>query len=264
MQDRFISVLLFLFLRLHLIFFVFFSFRVRVAVSSVVLIVKGTNSKFLLGMTIARNIDDKRIHEVQRLMNNFAGQGVSPDFFYLTGYEGIFVEAQRNQVCECVISSVVSLGSDLLLVAESDSFDSWESLCYGLGINVTLVDANSISVSDIKSILVDDVDISHVMTVGVSDRSLLMQIGSVAKELNRSFVVENVADDHIRMSDLDDMNVDYLLQTSPDSVGMSLVIARRNKLVQTEGNARRPSQDIYAMWQSSVAFRSSSLTPMYL
>ncbi|MDO4461136.1 MAG: hypothetical protein Q4C30_01380 [Bacteroidia bacterium] len=215
-------------------------------------------------MAIERNIDNKGNLEVQRLMSSFAGQGVSPDFFYLTGYEGIFVEANREQVCECVISSVVSLGSDLLLVVDSSSFDAWESLCYGLGINVTLLDANRVSILDIKSILAEDSEISHIMTVGVTDRDLLLQIGLASKEYKRSFVVETIADDHIRMADLESMNVDYLLQAASDSSDMSLVIARRNKLVQTEGNARRPSQDIYAMWQNSVAFRSSSLQPMYL
>lgn len=215
-------------------------------------------------MTIKVNIGSGNSSEVNRLMSSFAGQGVSPDFFYLTGYEGIFVEANRTQLCECVISSVVSLNSDLLLVVDSNSFESWEEICYGLGVNVTLADADKVSASDIEMILSDNSDISHIMALGVNDKDLLVQIGTIAKANRRSFVVETVAGGRIQMADLDLMNIDYLLQSPSDETDMSLVIARRSKLVQAEGNARRPNHDIYAMWQSSVAVRSSSLKPMYL
>lgn len=215
-------------------------------------------------MTRHTNIETKKCREVQRLMSTFAGQGVSPEFFYLTGYEGIFVEAGRTQLCECVISSVVSLNSELLLIVDSNSFDTLESMCEGLGIYVTLIDASKFSASDVELILADNKDISHIMSLGVTDRNILLQMGAIAKAAGRSYVVESIAESRINMSDLDLMNIDYLLQSSADSDDMSLVIARRSKLVQAEGNARRPNQDIYAMWQSSVAVRSSSLKPMYI
>lgn len=207
------------------------------------------------------NVSDRNIGNI---ISGFAGQGVSPDFFYLTGYEGIFVEANRSQVCECVISSVVSLNSDLLLVADSSSFDVWSDLCDGLGINVTLVDAKCVSTSSVQAILDDNTDISHIMSLDVRDRDVLMALGNLARANRRSFVVEVEGADNIRLADLEAMNIDYLVQTSDSADDMSLVVARRSKLVQTEGNARHRNQDIYAMWQSTVAVRSSSLKPMYL
>lgn len=215
-------------------------------------------------MTTANYIENVADRNIGSIISSFAGQGVSPDFFYLTGYEGIFVEADRSQVCECVISSVVSLNSDLLLVVNSSSFDTWSELCDGLGINVTLVDAEHVSPSSIQAILDDNHDISHIMSLGVKDRGVLVALGALARANRRSFVVEVEGADNIRLADLDVMNIDYLVQTSDSAADMSLVIARRSKLVQTEGNARRPNQDIYAMWQSTVAVRSSSLKPMYL
>ena len=43
---------------------------------------------------------------------------------------------------------------------------------------------------------------------------------------------------------------------------VSIIIAKRSRLVMTEGNARRGAHDIYAVWQDSLSCRNPKWVPM--
>ena len=52
-------------------------------------------------------------------------------------------------------------------------------------------------------------------------------------------------------------NVDYLICGSTGCNVSSVVLARRNKLVQTEGISRSYTHNLYAFWQKAMSRRKS-------
>ena len=56
--------------------------------------------------------------------------------------------------------------------------------------------------------------------------------------------------------------IDYLVGNLISSLS-SFVLARRNKLVQTEGNARSLSKDLHNLWQQTLRNRRREIEPMY-
>ncbi|MCF0191764.1 MAG: hypothetical protein HUJ96_10940 [Marinilabiliaceae bacterium] len=204
--------------------------------------------------------------DVRPFTSVFSGlveNGESPEYFYLTGYEGICVKTDRLQVCKSVISSVVPIDSELLLIGDNDACESWRDLCACLDINVTLLDGDAVELTDIESVLKANLRISHVMCTGRRGRRDLEEIGRLAHRMHRSFVVEVEENEVLRLRDVEELSIDFLISSPKDDRDVSLIVAKRAKLVQTEGNARSSQYDIYAMWQQEVGMRSSTLLPMY-
>lgn len=199
-----------------------------------------------------------------KLLSYLASQNAHPDHFYLTGFEGICVDAAHTTLTEALISSVVPFDGELLVVGTDESCALWRTLCHNLSIQISVLDSSADDLADaLEAVLSTNRHITHVMCSSDRDDASLRTIGNAVRRHRRSFIVDN-SSDAVQMADVDVYNIDFLMTAAADADAspVSLIVARRSKLVQAEGNARNSSHDIYALWQQIVGVRCPSLEPM--
>ena len=195
-----------------------------------------------------------------KIMTAIAASAKSLEHFYLTGFEGLCLGLSHATLTEAVISSVVPFDRELLVIGGSEVCALWRSVCRRLSIQLTAVDVCSADLMEaVSTILANNANISHIMCAADCGLENLAAIGTLARQFRCAFVVDN-SSDLLTLSDLAAANIDFLIAASADDV--AVIVARRSKLVQTEGNARRDTHDIYALWQGSMAERRPTLVPM--
>ncbi|MBQ3635435.1 MAG: hypothetical protein II951_07470 [Bacteroidales bacterium] len=196
------------------------------------------------------------------IIRSLATSGDCIDRFYLTGFEGLCLSMNHAQLTEAVISSVVPMGGELLVVGSEDCCSLWRNVCHSLNIRVSAVDtAKEDVVTAVATILSVNPRISHVMTSTHLDSNVLCQLGATIRSYHKQLVVDN-SDDELTVEAITEAGIDFAIAASETEDNVSVIIARRSRLVMTEGNARRSSHDIYALWQSSLSSRNSTWLPM--
>lgn len=177
---------------------------------------------------------------------------------YKLGFEELFVDGGVVAASEAVISSVVPLDGELLIVGNVSAIDEWRAVCHNLSIVASVID-NSGTTADVlcavEAILASNSHISYIICSSDKCEACLAAIGMLARKYKRSFVVVDKTDS-VEVLSMKQLNIDFLISSTGS------IVARRNKLVQTEGNARMSAQDIYAMWQRSMSQRQATLEPM--
>lgn len=199
-----------------------------------------------------------------RLMLIFASKNAHPESFYLTGFEGICVEADHATLTEAVISSAIPLDGELLIVGNGEATNLWCKLAIKLNIAVSLLNSTYDNLIEIlEAMLSANRNISHIICSSELNLSTVRRIGRVVRRSRRSFVFDNSAYE-ISMENINEFGIDFLMTALDhnEESPVSLLLARRSKLVQTEGNARSVQHDIYALWQEVLGGRCSSLEPM--
>ncbi len=203
---------------------------------------------------------------LSQLFAGFFSQNAHPEYFYLTGFEGLCVEESHAQVCEAVISSLIPFDGELLILGSetSDACNLWRTIGRKLDINVSFLDADDADLlAAIETVFESNRHITHVLCSSERDGEMLKAIGGVVRRARKSLIVDNCTDS-VTMANIDKSNIDFLITASDDlkENPVSLIIARRSKLVQAEGIARRADHDIYALWQQNMNERRSTLEPM--
>lgn len=199
-----------------------------------------------------------------RLMSIFASKNAHPENFYLTGFEGICVEADHAALTEAVISSVIPLDGELLIIGNSEVTNLWVQMAFKLNIAVSMLNSTYDNLIEIlEAMLSANKKISHIICSSELSEATIRRIGRVVRRSRRSFVFDNSAYD-ISMENINDCGIDFLMTALDhnEESPVSLLLARRSKLVQTEGNARAAHHDIYAIWQEVLGNRRSTLEPM--
>lgn len=208
---------------------------------------------------------NENINPAAKLISAFAAQNIHSDHFYLTGFEGMCIEAGHTAMCEAVISSVVPFDREILVIGSGATCAKWRSLCHKLDIAVSALDCDTEEnlIDAMEAVLTANTHISHVMCSAESCGNQLNSVGKLARKYRRSFIVDNDSDT-VSMANINEYSIDFLITAAADEVEnpISLIVARRSKLVQTEGIARSASHDIYAMWQETLGVRRPTLEPM--
>ncbi len=210
-------------------------------------------------MTFDEIVNGGEQYKTSKLIKSLTSQAGVLNHFYLTGYEGLCLMMSHAELTHAIISSVVPMGGELLVVGSKEVCSEWRHACHELSIRVTVVDtAESDLVKAVETILSVNRTITNVMTTSDLDCHTLCELGRVAHENRCSFVVDNSTDE-LSVEDTQKAGVDFTIAATAE---ISVIIARRSKLVMTEGNARRSEHDIYALWQSTLTLRNSTWVPM--
>lgn len=198
-----------------------------------------------------------------KMLTSLSSLHTHPDHFYLTGFECICVEASHSTISESVVSSVVPFDGELLVIGNSETCTHWRNVCHEMDIMVSTIDSNDESLSTVlEAILSTNTHITHIICSSEHSLYTINEIGAMAHKRHCSFIVDNI-NDAISIDSVNECHIDYLITTDHNTQNnISLIIARRSKLVQAEGNARSSETDIYALWQQMVGVRRSTLEPM--
>jgi|ADurb_Cas_02_Slu_FD_contig_31_3785408_length_797_multi_25_in_0_out_0_1 hypothetical protein len=203
---------------------------------------------------------------VKQLMSLLSVSSVQPERFYLTGYETIFFNESRDFLLESVLSSVMSFDKELVILRLSAHDDIYAEICRELDINYRVVDIQNgnIDFIAIEEDLVKSFRASHFLVSGEilkHGEHLIYKLGDLLERYRRCLIVD-CGYDPLLMKDVFQFNVDFMIANDNNQCGCSVVVARRSKLVQAEGNARDAGYDLYAHWQMSMKSRGAMIEPM--
>lgn len=203
---------------------------------------------------------------VQQLMSLLSVSSVKPDHFYLTGYETIFFDASREFLLESVLTSVMSFEKELLVVALSDKDLIYGQICDRHQINYKMVDArnHALDFVALEEWLASSRLHSHLLISGdviKQGEHLLHKLGSLLSRYRRSLIVD-CGNNPLLLKDVFQYHVDFMIANDYKMANRAVVVAKRSKLVQVEGNGRTATYDLYAHWQSSMRSRRPCIEPM--
>ncbi len=203
---------------------------------------------------------------VQQLMSLLSVSSVKPDRFYLTGYETVFFNASRAFLLESVLSSVMNFEKELVIIRLSEHDDIYATLCDELDINYKIIDATdgNIDFLELEEGLVGNFRRSHYLVSGEIlniGEHLIYKLGDLLERYRVSLIVD-CGYNPLLMKNVFQYNVDFMIANDNNNSNCSVVVARRSKLVQAEGNARTPGYDLYAHWQRSMKSREAIIEPM--
>jgi hypothetical protein len=201
----------------------------------------------------------------EKIIKLWSKEALSNERFYQTGYETILYNQNHYYAIETVITSVLSWDKELLLLGSSESCVALKELVQKHAIAGHLMSDETINTSNVANALQFYPEISHVLihieSVEWLERFAISDVLKTIILAGREIIVSC----DTSVTGLDDVvksMITYLVGQFDATDEQSFVVARRNKLVQTEGNARSVHYDLYANWQWSMRKRTSVIEPM--
>jgi hypothetical protein len=185
--------------------------------------------------------------------------------FYTTGFETILFNKDHSFVLKSVLSSTISWGKELLITGNSSSIEKLSKSAEEQNLTFLCFDWNSGNWDDLEKSLSNRQDISHLL-VGIDSNTSIDQI-PVSKLLMilAKHKLSLIVYCDVQVTGLNDYfggAIDYMIGGINSEPPLSFVVARRSRLVQTEGNSDSFNLDLYSFWQWSVRNRASGIEPM--
>lgn len=184
------------------------------------------------------------------------------DHFYLSGYEGLCVSLGHEDLTRSIISTAVPMEGELLVVGSDELCAMWRGVCASLRIRVSAIDmmAEDI-VSATETLLKVNPRITHILCTAQAEALTIMALTGLAHRMGKSVIVDCSAE-NMDMAEIEASGVDFAISAADCAETVSVIVARRSRLVMTEGNARSREHDIYTAWQESLACRTPRMKPM--
>lgn len=200
--------------------------------------------------------------QAMNVMSALAADKNFMDHFYLSGYEGLCVSVGHEDLTRCIISTAVPMEGELLVVGGDDLCAMWRGVCASLKIRVSAIDVDKSDVlTATETLLKVNPRITHILCSTHCDAATIKALTMMAHRNGRSVIVDCSAD-NMNMSEIEASGVDFAISAADGGQPMSVIVARRSRLVMTEGNARRREHDIYSAWQQSLSGRTPKMRPM--
>ncbi|MCU4165309.1 hypothetical protein [Carboxylicivirga caseinilyticus] len=192
---------------------------------------------------------------------------VSPENFYLTGYETISFKRTREFALETVLASVVPFEKDLLIISNNIDDLRLKRLCSYHGIS-SLIIKKPETLADWEEFGLTVANYrrySHILvSCDVNDESDMNQLKKISTLIDNMKIglIVHCRRKPMELIEVSNLNVDYMICNGTNSDISSVVLARRSRLVQTEGTSRDSKMDLYNYWQSTLYGRNSYIEPM--
>ncbi|TAJ13296.1 hypothetical protein DMA11_09635 [Marinilabiliaceae bacterium JC017] len=201
------------------------------------------------------------------LMNDVFRNDISHDNFYQTGYEPMIFNRNNAFALETVLSSVVPLEKEVIIINTGADTTKTVELCLHHDITYSIVETTSTydNWKVIDDLMTAKGNISHIIISFSPASSItskeLMQLGKLTEKWRIGFIV-NSNSKSIPINDVKRYNIDYLIGCTDHTDLQSFILARRSRLVQTEGNSRSSLYDLYGYWQKALWHRRPEIEPM--
>ena len=200
-----------------------------------------------------------------KILELWATESLTSDRFYQTGYETILYNESLSFAIETVLTSVMLWDKELLIIGSAEESNKVKMLAKSHSIDGHILSGADITGLKTASILKFFPQISHVL-INIDSSEYLqspnfMEVVQAAVNTGRDIIVTSTSQ-FTKLTDWFRNIVSFTVGHLDNIDKKSFVIARRNKLVQTEGNARSSRHDLYGYWQWSMRNRTSVIEPM--
>ena len=213
----------------------------------------------LFGNTLSNNLLDNRV--IQKWSNH----DYNASRFYTTGFETILFSKETSFVLETVLASSVSWDREILIAGNSKSVENLYRTVSKQNLTSHCFNWSSDNWDDFENNLSRCSNVTHLL-VGI-DSETSMDTVPIKKLLqlatkNRYSLIVYCDTEVTGINDIFDGAIDYMIGSVSEDPLLSFVVARRNRLVQTEGKTRTFGKDLYLFWQWSVRDRGAYIEPM--
>lgn len=176
------------------------------------------------------------------------------------GYESIIIQGSGTFGVESVLSSVLSKDDKILLIINGAYGERMSRICeiHGIKHHNIVFDENEIPDYEIvEKIIKEDTDLTYLAIVHCETTTGIINpiddFSKLAKENNLTYIVDSMSIFGAVEIDIKAVGIDYLISSSNKCVegvpGFSYVIADREKLISSKGNARTLALDLHAQWE---------------
>lgn len=176
------------------------------------------------------------------------------------GYEAVLMQGSGTFGLESVVSSTVPAGGKLLVVVNGAYGERVAAIARTAGIETVLLrfDENEKATSEaVQRFLATERGVTDVFVVHCETTTGIVnpisEIAAVVQAEGRRFVVDAMSSFGAIPIDLEDSGIDFLVTSANKCLegvpGFSIVLCRREALVETEGHARSLSLDLHAQWR---------------
>jgi 2-aminoethylphosphonate-pyruvate transaminase len=187
-------------------------------------------------------------------------------------YETVLMQGSGTFAIESVITSVLPRHGKLLVLINGAYGHRMAKIARTLGIATeTLVFSESCPVdpADVRQALARDQAITHVGTIHCETSTGILnpvqEIGGVVNEQGRVFIVDAMSSFGGVPVGLAESRIDFLVSSANKCIqgvpGFGFVLARRDILISSEGNARSLSLDLAAQWRGFESDGQFRFTP---
>ena len=194
------------------------------------------------------------VGEIRELLLTLAGVSQAD------GYEAILMQGAGTFGIESVISSAIPADGKLLIIINGAYGKRIRDIAERHGIATAVIEVNEKTQADpqeLRKRLADDSEITHVALVHCETSSGILnplnEIGSVVKELGRTFIVDAMSSFGGIPLNVPEAGIDFLISSANKCIegvpGFSLVIADHEPLLAIDGRARTISLDLLAQWK---------------
>jgi 2-aminoethylphosphonate-pyruvate transaminase len=194
------------------------------------------------------------VGEIRQLLLTLAGVSQAD------GYEAILMQGAGTFGIESVISSAIPVDGKLLIIINGAYGKRIRDIADRHGIETAVIEVTENTQPDPQELrrrLADDKEITHVALVHCETSSGILnplnEIGSVVKELGRTFIVDAMSSFGGIPLNVAEAGIDFLVSSANKCIegvpGFSLVIADHEQLLAIDGRARTISLDLLAQWE---------------
>lgn len=176
-------------------------------------------------------------------------------------YTVILMQGSGTFGVESVLTSAVGLEDKLLIVANGAYGERMEDIAKHAGLSYVIYHQDYDKVPDageIGRILDQDMSITHVSMVHSETTSGILnnieEVTRVVKQKNRTMIIDAMSSFAGVDIKVQDLGIDFLISSANKCIqgvpGFSFIIARKNALMKTKGQARSLSLDLYDQWET--------------
>jgi 2-aminoethylphosphonate-pyruvate transaminase len=174
-------------------------------------------------------------------------------------YEAVLMQGTGTFAVESVLSSAIPSSGKLLVAINGAYGHRMAKISRVLGIlceTIVFDEARPVLVERVRRVLAEDPSITHVGVVHCETSSGMLnpvaELGATIRELGRIFIVDAMSSFGGIPLDISEAKIDFLVSSANKCLqgvpGFAFVLARRDLLEATEGNARSVSLDLPAQW----------------
>ena len=187
-------------------------------------------------------------------------------------YESILMQGSGTFGIEAVLSSFTPPNGKWLMIINGAYGRRMNQIAKRLNINTTPLicpENQEPDLATIETAIKMDVNITHVAVVHCETTSGIInpikKIGKLARRFGKRYFVDAMSSFGAVPIKIDKWHIDFLVSSANKCIegvpGFSFVIAEKSALLNTEGDARSVSLDLFAQWQTLERSGNFRFTP---
>lgn len=174
-------------------------------------------------------------------------------------YTTILQQGSGSFVVESVLQTALSRDDHILIISNGEYGNRMIEMANVIGKHITALNVayNEVpNLTDIRKILEVEKEITHVAFVHCETTTGILNpidsICNLAKEFDKKVIVDAMSSFGGIPINVDDLEIDYLISSANKCIqgvpGFGFVVAKKDSLILTEGNAKSVSLDLYNQW----------------